>query len=313
MPDAIRWQDVRKVGIKRDGSMITPFLDPKTGKLRCKTKKSTVTKEALAALDLLKANTEQCLWTKNLLKSGYTPIFEITSPRFPIVLLYEKEELTLLHVRHMEQGIYLTDEEIKFLNPPFAVVPDLSDQFKDATGRVSWALLHEAAKHTTDTEGWIVQTAKDMYKVKTQWYIDLHHSVTFIRWRDVARVVLSESADDLKANFKLTGRDTSCIDQVQAFINDELTYVKEQVAIKVLEARTKSMTFKEMALAWRDHPLFNLIMATSRGAAVDYNEWYERRHISSWSLEVIMSDGAFVEPTTRERHVHNHPAVSQPK
>jgi RNA ligase len=301
LPSAIDWSRVNKVGVKRDGSMITPFIDPATYELRCKTKKSSATKEAAAALNLLLNNQRQHQWVVNLIEVGYTPIFEITSPRFPIVVLYEQEELTLLQVRHMEQGVYLTDAEIAALNPPFPVVPDVASQFLDRDGHVSWPLIHKACQETHGMEGWIIQTSRDMYKAKTQWYMDLHHSVTFIRWRDVARCVLSNSADDLKANFRMTGRDVVPIELVQAYLKEELEYVQGKVNFEVQFARDAGLSFKDMAGSLRSHPYFNLIMATSRGQNVDYNEWYQRRRLSDWSLEVITTEVKFIEPLARER------------
>ena len=81
------------------------------------------------------------------------------------------------------------------------MVENLIDDFT-TDGVVDYEKFKALQLTKEGVEGWIVQTDDgDMWKVKTKWYCDLHHSVTFTRWRDVARAVLADQSDDLKAAF----------------------------------------------------------------------------------------------------------------
>ncbi|WP_248789721.1 hypothetical protein, partial [Escherichia coli] len=86
-------------------------------------------------------------------------------------------------------GHYLSDRELQSLSCPFPIAPNIIYEFRDENG-VSWDLFKHAAETREGIEGWVVQLASgEMFKIKTKWYCDLHHSVTFTRWRDVARTV----------------------------------------------------------------------------------------------------------------------------
>ena len=121
LPHNLQWANVTRIMVKRDGSMVTPVL-LEGGTVIMKTKKTFTSKEAIVATELLHAvdNLQAELeWVKTVLRFGYTPTFEFTSPRFPIVLKYVKEELTLLHIRENVSGRYLSEAEIGRLDCPF--------------------------------------------------------------------------------------------------------------------------------------------------------------------------------------------------
>ena len=106
LPENIDWSQVVRVMEKRDGSMVTPVLTDEGFKF--KTKKSFETKEAALADQIAAANLAGSAWISDMLKAGFTPTFEVTSPKYPIVVRYEKDELTLLHVRENITGLYLS-------------------------------------------------------------------------------------------------------------------------------------------------------------------------------------------------------------
>lgn len=147
-PEALRWQDVDRIMEKRDGSMITPVLLNGVwgapGAVKCKTKKSFTTKEAALADQVIADTPNGTAWVVNCLRFGFTPTFEITTPKYPIVVLYKTDELTLLHIRSNETGRYLTEDEIKGLKPPFPIVENLKTKFCAPgvpANLVSWAML----------------------------------------------------------------------------------------------------------------------------------------------------------------------------
>ena len=292
-PDSMRWQDVTTIMPKRDGSMVTPVLIDRIRQTwRMKTKKSFTTKEAALAEEVARAKTGGSNWIVHVLEAQYTPTFEITSKRYPIVLKYETDELWLLAIRHNATGRYLEQDEIdqRFPYCPFPMVPDLKAEFTGEgvpANLVSWDKLHKFAMEATMTEGLVIRFGQELVKLKTKWYCDLHHAVTFTTKRAVARAVLADRSDDLKAAFALSGRDPQSIIDVEDQINREINVVRNAVEAHAENGHGLQRTAKDMALAFKDHELFSLVMAEFRGKEIHWFDWYLKNHISEWSLEVI--------------------------
>lgn len=297
-PDTIPWDQICRVMDKRDGSMVHPVMID--GEVVLKTKKSFTSAEAIAATEFLKADPEKYDWVHGLMSQGYTPIFEWTSPRFPIVLVYEKDELTLLQIRQNTSGEYVTlpqHLDVIAEGCPFPIVENLIEQFSwvmenegiPKTVEIRWDLLKAAAETRSGIEGWIVQASDGrMWKIKTKWYCDLHHSVTFTRYRDVARSVLLDQSDDLKAAFSLTGRSTQPIVEIEKEIFGTIEAAKVLVAAIVSFIEEEKMAIKDAALRFRGHPLFGAIMRTVRGQDVDWVDWYLKTQLNVvHSIEVI--------------------------
>lgn len=286
----IRWQDVDRIMEKRDGSMITPVLV--NGAVKCKTKKSFTTKEAALADQVIATTPGGADWIECLLDAGMTPTFEITTPKYPIVVLYKTDELTLLHVRMNVTGRYLTEREIMDLAPPFPIVENQKDKYTAPgvpANLVSWDILKKYAEETTGVEGLVIQFKNgDMVKLKTVWYCDLHHAVTFTRWRDVARAVVADKSDDLKGAFALTGRDIAPIELVEREIARKIQIASNAVDEHVGNGRLLNRDVKDMALAFKGHEFFGQIMAVFRGKEIDWMAWYDKHHLDNdWSLEVV--------------------------
>jgi len=309
-PDQIPWDKITRVMDKRDGSMITFVLvNPNTeyASVRAKTKKTFTSAEALAATEFLHKDPAKVNWVLKWITNGWTPTFEWTSPKFPIVLLYEKDELTLLQIRNNETGEYMDltkgphfgvhDHELM----PFPIVDNEIEKYS-TDGKVDYDKIHYMQLTREGIEGIIVQSKDgEMWKAKTKWYCDLHHSVTFTRWRDVARTVLDDKSDDLKAAFAMTGRDIGPIVEVEKKIFDEIDRVKILCEEYAGLGHGFNRTKKDMALMHKEHPFFNLIMRTFNGQDINWTEWYLKKYIHEWSLEVIptISPNEDVElPTT---------------
>jgi RNA ligase len=283
-PSMIPWDKIDRIMDKRDGSMITP-VHMTDGSIKCKTKKTFTSNEAIAATEFLNKSAENVEWVISILKAGFTPTFEWTSPRFPIVLTYDKDELTLLQIRENSSGKYISnlgDGGRYTRDCPFPIVENLMNKFEDPRE------LLELAKTETGIEGWIIQ-AEDgqMWKIKTKWYCDLHHAVTFTRWRDVARSVLDEQSDDLKAAFSMTGRDTSAIVQVENQIHNQIAKVQLLVEEFAGNGKLLNQTAKDMALAHKGREHFGLIMNLFNGKQINWYDWYKKNYLDKWSLEVI--------------------------
>ena len=293
LPQNIRWVDVARISLKKDGSMLTPVpMSPdEFSTFKFKTKKSFDTKEAMLGDDLVYKSLVKSIWIKMVLANGLTPTFEITSPKMPIVVLYKEDELTLLHIRENESGRYLSEEEIKYLRPPFPIVENVMHRFTGAgvpANIVSWDKLKEYAETTTGEEGVVIQfKSGDMVKLKTKWYSDLHHSITFVRERDIARSVLADQVDDLKGAFVIGGRSIEPILEIEKQIFSRIQETKELVEEIVQECKEQGYNAKDTALRFIKHIHFGLIMNTFNGKTVDYLAWYSKYHLDSHSLMVI--------------------------
>ena len=281
-------------GVLVHNSMVTPVPIGEFGQLtvKFKTKKSFDTKEALLA-DKIAAETPGGIeWIKWVINQGCTPTFEVTSPRFPIVLRYEKDELTLLHIRENITGRYLTEQEIAGMAPPFPVVENLIEQFYGdglPAKLVSWDKLKTAAETRTGIEGWVIQFDDgEMVKLKTAWYQQLHRTIVFLRERDVARIALEDKIDDLIGHFALVGKDPSQVRRINKIVLEDLAAIGDEVRSE--HQKLKGFSKKDAALAMKGHRLFGLIMRAMDGKEIDVREWYSKNILNSkFSLEVIDS------------------------
>jgi RNA ligase len=295
MPENIKWQDVVRIMMKVDGSMVTPVAISNE-QFKFKTKKSFDTPEAALA-DSITAKIDvdtngaasKFIW--DCVSKGLTPTFEVTSPRFPIVVHYRTDELTLLHVRENVSGRYFSEEEILKMNSPFKLVENkIADFYNDGipANIVSWEKLKKAAETMEGIEGWVLQFKNgDMVKMKTAWYINLHHAITFVRYRDVARAILTDTADDLKAAFNLLKRDVTPILNIEGVIKTVVSEIESAVMIAVNEGKQLNFTAKDMALKYKVHKHFGLIMNQFNGKENNFYEYYLKNYINDWTLEVI--------------------------
>jgi len=297
--DNIPWQDVYRLTDKRDGSMITFVL--MDGMVVGKTKKTFSSNEAIAATKRLCSNQFQYEWVRGLLENGITPTFEFTSPHFPIVLQYKEESLTLLQVRKNVSGEYAvftdcedfyfpSEKDVVYVSPFHTVKNLIKDFSKD--GVFDPHSLMQAAANTEGIEGWIVQVPDGrMWKVKTAWYCKLHHAVTFVRWRDIAKAVVAGTSDDLKAAFSMVGKKIDPIVQVENTIATEIQQYKDDVNAMVILAQQKHGTCaKSIALDpfFKNSPMFGHVMRTMRGQEIDYVDWYSKNRIDAFGLEVVV-------------------------
>ncbi len=279
-PDQIPWDRIARIMPKVDGSMIN-FVKI-DGQIVGKTKKTFTSNEACAATKFLHADPARVFWVTDSLRQGLTPTFEWTSPQFPIVLTYAQDELTLLHVRTNDTGQYLHLDDSFRQYCPFPLVENLLDQFEHPRE------LLELARTVEDIEGWVIQADDgEMWKIKTAWYVQLHRAISFTRWRDVARTVVEDGSDDLKAAFTMTGRPIEPILKVERRIRESIRLAQMEVERVSQDAVDRKLTAKELALQEAEHEYFGLIMSAFRGKSIDWFEWYRKNHLLTWSLEVI--------------------------
>jgi RNA ligase len=276
--NVINWNGTERVMDKRDGSMITAMI--LDGQVVCKTKKSFETIQALNANELMKANPKYEAFVRECAKLCLTPTFEWTSPVDRIVLKYDSPELVLLHLRDLVTGRYILN--IESIAEPFGIpcVQDLTPVVFNPHH------LIEAAKTDELKEGWIVQFADgDMVKVKTKWYMDLHHSVTFTRERDIASMIVNETVDDFKSYLTSIGESLDKVTAIENRVTGTILSIKSAVENYTKTNFTEDRkTFVERA---KGHPYFGLIMQEYSGKEPRYNEFFIKFHLSEYNLETV--------------------------
>lgn len=270
---------------KRDGSMLHPVLMP-DGSLILKTKKSFTSDVALKATAFLhQAENKELLSTiLHIMDANYTPIFEFTAPDNRIVLLYNKTELTLLHVRHNVTGEYMSKSDI--LNTErFYGVKTVEDH-----SLTTLQPLIDGIEAASGIEGYIFQFANgDMVKWKTPWYLALHRTCVFVRRRDIALMTINETLDDYKSFLSSTGSSaTMCaVEEIEKTVLSNIMAIEADVILAFAQV-TESMTRKDVATQFKSHKFFKLIMDLASGKEPKYTEFYVKHYLcDDFGLEQV--------------------------
>jgi len=214
LPENIKWDKITYVSNKVDGSLLTPILID--GSVFWKTKKSFFSP---MAKEIQKAwnNKEEWIykWKQNIWDfwlANETPYFEYTSPDNRIVLDYgEEKTLTLLGSRHNITGDYFVNED----NCVNIKINNYNDFIKET-------------KELTDIEGYVLYSSNgECYKIKTSWYMDRHHLLSSISYKNIVDFIIEEKIDDVIAELRIKGflKPLQIINQLQKEYA-ELLYMK---------------------------------------------------------------------------------------
>jgi T4 RnlA family RNA ligase len=137
-------------------------------------------------------------------KRGLTVVCEWTSAKNRIVVDYREDRLTVLHVRENDTGRYYSRSELAQFVSPFGEIYVVQEEFPVTT---TFDELTSWAKTATETEGVVVMFEDgDMVKIKTAWYLALHHTLTSMTPRDVFDCMINETLDDVKSELYTNGR-----------------------------------------------------------------------------------------------------------
>lgn len=282
-PNVLDWTSMVAGFDKMDGSMITTGMID--GQFFAKSKKSFKSDVAVSAESFVSTNQKYYDFTKYCVNANLSPIFEFTSPQHRIVLRYDVENMTLLHVRDNFTGEYLMPVEKEILANKFNI-PVNKPLFGNGFDLPE---LLKSLNTVEGIEGYVIQFANgEMVKVKTKWYMNLHHAVTFVRERDIARLVIEEKIDDYIAYVSLNApeADLSRINYINDTIKSEIETLSQE--IDSIAKQYINVEIKEAALALKGHEYFSFVMSAIRGRKNDYLEYYSRYRLAdSWSLEQI--------------------------
>lgn len=282
-PQNLDWNKMVAAFDKMDGSMITTGLI--NGEFFAKSKKSFQSDVAVSATNFVQANQKYYDFTRYCALANMTPIFEFTSPNHRIVLRYAQDNMTLLHVRDNFTGVYLMPEEVSQLAAKYDIPVNKPVYDRE----LDLPELLKSLNTVEGIEGYVIQFENgEMVKVKTKWYVNLHHAVTFVRERDIARMVVEEQIDDYIAFVALNAPDADLthIRHINDTIKEEVEGIEREV--NALAKQYAGVDFKTVALALKDHPHFKFVMNLVRGKTNNYLEYYERNRLREvWSLEQI--------------------------
>lgn len=192
---------------KEDGSLISSFIDQ--GVLGMKSKTSLYSEQAQMAgiwISTQPALKERVL---QLAKDGYTVNFEYVGPDNRIVLPYKASEMRILNIRHTKTGGYVGLDEI---HADAILRPYMVDVFDASECSDEWV---EKVRGMDGIEGYIIAFPGKMVKLKTAWYVALHHTKDSINSNSrLAECCINSASDDLRGLF---ADDGMALEKIAAF------------------------------------------------------------------------------------------------
>ena len=269
--EKLDWMRVTAVFNKRDGSMIHAVKCPyEIMGFKLKSKKKYDSEVALEATEFIKTRTNYKKFISYLVMGGWTPIFELTSPKSRIVLNYQEQKLTLLHVRHNKSGDYMERKFLENLCNRYDI--EFEPSFIEFD---SYQQYLAEAKVREGIEGWVIQTLDgDMYKVKTDWYVLRHRVFTFYRERDIAELLLDEQLDDIKSMLVGDGINIDAINLIETkFFNDMSELMLE---VTTLYKENASLDAKDLAAKFKGHKYSGLIMSLKNLKIPRYDKYFRK-------------------------------------
>ena len=275
---------LKRVMDKRDGSMVHPVLV--NGKIILKTKKAFYSDVAILATNLLHSEKGKKIlaYCIDAVHAKQTPIFEFTSPSARIVLPYDEDELKLLHIRHNVSGEYAGPEVIKFIGADYGI-PTV-DEYE--VKHVSKDSILNSMEFDQHKEGYVIEFDNgQMVKGKTQWYLDLHRTIVFVRERDIAEMVVNETVDDYKSALSLSGESLDVVNDIEQRVLDEVR--KIELAAEEAHTLIKDIADrKTAAMSIKGHPWFSAAMAIYNGKEFDVKEHFLKYVLKEkFSLEQV--------------------------
>ena len=277
---------VTRVMDKRDGSMVHPVRVQ--GKIYLKTKKSFTSDAAnLATAWMEYALPKHVKFCHACIEEGVTPIFEFTSPKNRIVLPYAYDELRLLHIRDNVTGEYVDNPGIYAKLMGFEI-PTGAEY--DVT-KFGPSDILSSMEHDEDKEGYVIQFDDgSMVKGKTQWYLQLHRTIVFVRERDVAEMVVNETVDDYKSYVASAPEPDAQMKKIENIEHRVLTAIRQiETEIEAAVAEVAHMSDrKEIALKMKGHKWFSAVMNRINGKEFDIRDYFMKNILKKeFTLEQI--------------------------
>lgn len=288
----VNFSDIFSIWDKIDGTMIS--LHRVNGNLAVKTKKSFLSNEAKRATQFLsKPENQNILKFCNELVDEFTPVFEFTDPENTIVISHKKMDVVLLHVRHIKTGSYIpyNDPDLTALVEKYNVKRLSPLNLKQTEkGTLDIDSVLEDLKVIEGIEGYIMQFNDGrMIKIKSDWYNTQHRAEAGLRERDVVKMFLDGTLDDVKGALKTDGYDITKLESIESNVLAELnkmeTYITEKVEL------LKGLDMKSAALKINNempnNPLNGFVLISLRGKEPDLMTYFERNKLQDYSLAYL--------------------------
>lgn len=288
----VNFSNIFSIWDKIDGTMIS--LHRVKGTLAVKTKKSFLSNEAKrATLFLSKPENQNILKFCNELVDEFTPVFEFTDPENTIVISHKKMDVVLLHVRHIKTGSYIpfNDPDLTALVEKYDIkrLSPLNLKQTDK-GLLDIDSVLEDLKVIQGIEGYVMQFNDGrMIKIKSDWYNAQHRAEAGLRERDVVKMFLDGTLDDVKGALKTDGYDISKLELIESKVLSELnkmeTYISEKVdVLKGFDMKTAAFKVKNEI---PNNPLNGFILISLRGKEPDLMTYFERNKLQDYSLAYL--------------------------
>jgi RNA ligase len=262
---------------KLDGTMLHPVLVG--GEVKLLTQKDFENPQTKKGEELLKKNPALYRKTKEMIERGYTPIFELISPEFQLVIPYDKEEFLLTEVRNNETGEYLLEKlEGELIEAGFKLPKKITGKFEEVEGELQLA---------ENIEGFVLKdfSVKEPFplfvKLKSPWYYEHHHAFTY----------LHNIPSHKLFNLYLMGRHDEVFSKV---LNRELRKRREEELKKLVELH---LTLSDLVNRYKSLPpekaVKKVISETKRLFSKDFKKLDVEEDYVKEALRIAKNGGKF--------------------
>lgn len=255
---------------KADGSLIATYYDPITEVFGLKSKQAFFSEQAIMAEAYLKGEDNIPLGKEIMswVISGHTVLMELCSPANRIVLEYPTTHLKVHGIRNNLTGEYVPKNSLDTNSALFKAwvnqveVKGLPENFVASTVALN------------GIEGYVVHGPWGRFKLKTQWYCNLHHLKDSIASsKRLIEAIIYERIDDVKALFKTDSFTIGRIQEMESKIIPVFNHIVKTTEDFYLN--NKDLDRKSFAIkGQKDIPeCFHLVMVKYVGKEPDYKEY----------------------------------------
>ncbi len=265
---------VTNIWHKLDGSLISTYVVG--GQLYLKSKGSLSSGQALDAMAWLDDHPEYRDKVDALARIGYTINFEWTSPDNRIVIGYEDHALRVLNIRDNVDGTYIEMEDVHQIFGEWAVEEvDVDQTF------ITMQEFVESIPDMQSIEGYVLLLESGQrVKIKTMWYLALHHTKDNINSpRRLFEAVLEEATDDMRTLFHDDPLALRTIQEMEDFVAERYNHMVDMV--ERFYERNKGLDRKEYAILGQQEFAgtfyFSLVMNKYIGRDFSYKEFLKSK------------------------------------
>jgi RNA ligase len=248
------WDASHAVLDKLDGSMIHPAIVG--GEMVFMTRMG-ISAQSRAAWAV--AGPEIKALCADMIATGFTPIFEFTSPENRVVLAYDVPQLTLLAIRHMRSGAYMPHAELEAVASRHSV-PIVAQFGSVANVNRFWT----DARALEGVEGYVIafedghrlKIKADAYVLRHKALAGLAHEKNLLAWvakgalDDVLPLLAPEAAAQVQSYHDEVMRAVDVqAGEIDAFVSEHRELARKEFALKAkaeLDPRLQSVAFRAL-------------------------------------------------------------------